>query len=111
MNLKKAPSTNLRGFFMFTRNYGSVENGRPAFHCIGAVFLFPRLEFLVVSAFGFDYFTGVRVLVLLYPACPFGRGAGGADRCADLVVRVNDGDDIFNAFSVFLLITTSLVPS
>lgn len=38
---------------------------QPAFNHVGTVLGFPLLQGLVITAFGFDHFTSVRILVCL----------------------------------------------
>eukprot|EP01133_Synstelium_polycarpum_P012733 gene12733-14943_t len=67
-----------------------------------AVLFFPRLQAAMVAALGFDQFTRVRVVVNLDDAgtALFGCGSDGSAGLAR--VRIQDGDDVAQAFAVGL---------
>jgi hypothetical protein len=44
---------------------GAVLLSQPAFDFFSTVLSFPLFQLLMIAAFGFDYFTGMRILVLL----------------------------------------------
>ncbi|MNG27237.1 hypothetical protein D3C84_1123320 [compost metagenome] len=68
----------------------------------------PFLQGLVIATFGFDDFTGVRVLVELSLAwCP-STGLGLGNWCTSIRLRIKQVDHVFQAVAVFTQQCTQL---
>lgn len=78
------------------------SSAQPGIHSGGTVLFFPGLQAAVIAAFGFDQFTGVRVLVDLDHAGTALLGGVGLWLAGLALVGIKDGDDVTQALVVGL---------